>query len=57
MSKENWLSLYDIFEKEDLGKKYEDMYKVLSLIVESIKLADKQEEINKELQEINKNEN
>lgn len=57
MSKENWLSLYDIFVNEDLGKKYPEMDKVLSLIVESIKLADKQEEINKELQEINKNDN
>lgn len=55
MKKEYWKRLDSLFtENEELRSNYEDVAKVISKIVESIELEEKREELNKELQELNK---
>ena len=57
MNKKYWLKLYDMFSKEDeLREKYQDLSNVIDKIVESIRLSEETEKIQKELQELNKDE-
>lgn len=55
MGKKYWIMLYEMFTAEDdIREKYSELAHVVDIIMESIKLSEKTEEINKKLQEMNK---
>lgn len=57
MGKKYWIMLYEMFSHEDeLREKYSELSNVVDIIMESIRLSDKTDEINKKLQELNKEE-
>lgn len=57
MGKKYWIMLYEMFSQEDeLREKYSELSNVVDIIMESIRLSDKTDEINKKLQELNKEE-
>lgn len=57
MGKKYWIMLYEMFSNEEgLQEKYKELSNVVDLIMESIRLSDKTDEINKKLQELNKEE-
>ena len=57
MGKKYWVMLYEMFSQEDkIREKYSELSNVVDLIMESINLSDKTDEINKKLQELNKEE-
>ena len=55
MSKKYWKMLYNMFtNEEELQEKYSELSNVVDKIMESIRLSEESEKINKELQELNK---
>lgn len=57
MGKKYWVMLYEMFSREEgLQEKYKELSNVVDLIMESIRLSDQTDEINKKLQELNKEE-
>lgn len=55
MKEEFWNELLDIFfGNEELQKEHENLYKTVSLIVETTKKHKELEDLNKELTELNK---
>ena len=57
MGKKYWVMLYEMFSNEEgLQEKYKELSNVVDLIMESIKLSDQTDEVNKKLQELNKEE-
>lgn len=57
MGKKYWIMLYEMFSNEEgLQEKYKELSNVVDLIMESIKLSDQTDEVNKKLQELNKEE-
>lgn len=57
MGKKYWIMLYEMFSNEEgLQEKYQELSNVVDLIMESIRLSDQTDEINKKLQELNKEE-
>lgn len=55
MGKKYWIMLYEMFSREEgLQEKYKELSNVVDLIMESIKLSDQTDEVNKKLQELNK---
>lgn len=57
MGKKYWIMLYEMFSREEgLQEKYKELSNVVDLIMESIKLSDQTDEVNKKLQELNKEE-
>ena len=55
MGKKNWKALLDMFEKEtDLKEKYEALYLLIANINKSIDLSDELDKLNKDIQEMNK---
>lgn len=57
MGKKYWIMLYEMFSHEDeLREKYSELSNVVDIIMESIRLSDKTDEIYKKLQELNKEE-
>lgn len=57
MGKKYWIMLYEMFSNEEgLQEKYKELSNVVDLIMESIRLSDQTDEVNKKLQELNKEE-
>lgn len=57
MGKKYWVMLYEMFSREEgLQEKYKELSNVVDLIMESIRLSDQTDEVNKKLQELNKEE-
>lgn len=57
MGKKYWIMLYEMFSREEgLQEKYKELSNVVDLIMESIRLSDQTDEVNKKLQELNKEE-
>lgn len=57
MGKKYWIMLYEMFSHEDeIREKYSELSHVVDLIMESINLSDKTDEVTKKLQELNKDE-
>ena len=55
MKEEYWDELNEMFlSDEELAKKHEKLFKVVSLVVETGKKHEELEELNKELTELNK---
>lgn len=55
MKEEYWDELNEIFlENEELQKKHEKIFKIITLIVETTKKHKELEDLNKELTELNK---
>lgn len=55
MSKKYWFMLEELFTKhEDIKSEYESLYNVVSKVIQSISLSDELEKVNKELQELSK---
>lgn len=54
MNKRLWSDLLNIFEAENLKDKYSEIYEIISKICKSIELHDEIEKVEKELQELNK---
>ena len=55
MSKKYWNMLYELFsQNDDLREKYSELSNVVDKIIENIKLSEELDKIQKELQELNK---
>lgn len=58
MGKKYWVMLYNMFSAEDeIREKYSELSHVVDVIMESIRLSEQTDEVNKKLQELNKEEN
>lgn len=53
MKKELWKELVSLIEENNLEESHKELYEVVSLIVESIELGERQQEVTEKLGSIN----